>query len=221
MKNLIVLMACFIFSMAFPVLTLAGKSDPSAHRHVTIDFENQRPGVLPDGWMVPTRNGEPAGNWKVVEEGKNKVLAQTSSSHWGSHFNVAVWNVEDFRDLELSVRFKAIKGNEDQGGGPIWRFQGPGNYYIVRANPLEDNFRVYKVVDGRRIQLQSARLRVEKGKWHTIKVVMKGDHIVCYINGRRYLDVHDKTFSNAGKTGVWTKADAVTYFDDLDIEELP
>ena len=210
---LLIFMSSYVFSMK-------DKSDISRSSQIVIDFEDQRQGILPDGWIVPVRNGIPAGNWKIVEDSENKVLAQTSSSHHGSHFNVAVWNEKYFKDIDLNVKFKAIAGHEDQGGGPIWRFQGNGNYYIARANPLEDNFRVYKVVNGRRILLGSARLNVEKARWHNIRIVMKGDHIECFYNGQKYLDVHDKTFSKAGKIGVWTKADAVTYFDDIGIQEL-
>ena len=123
---------------------------------------------------------------------------------------------ETYDDLELSVKFKGVKGKEDQGGGPVWRYQDANNYYIARANPLENNFRVYKVVDGNRLQMDSARLKVTTNEWHTIKIIARNDHIQCYYNGRPYLEVTDDAFQK-GKIGLWTKADAVTYFDDLKV----
>lgn len=122
-----------------------------------------------------------------------------------------------FTDLELTVSFKAVKGETDQGGGPVWRYKDANNYYIARMNPLEDNFRVYKVVGGKRSQLGSAEAEAPAGKWHSIRIVHKGDHIQCYLNGKRQLDVKDETFKDAGKIGLWTKADAVTSFDDLTV----
>ena len=86
---------------------------------------------------------------------------------------MAVNENEIYDDFELVVKFKGVKGKEDQGGGPVWRYQDNNNYYIARANPLENNYRVYKVVDGKRIQMDSARLKVTSGEWHTIKVIAR------------------------------------------------
>jgi hypothetical protein len=116
------------------------------------------------------------------------------------------------------VAFKANKGDKDQGGGIVWRYQDANNYYIARMNPLEDNFRVYKVVAGKRAkEFQNAEVKVKAGEWHTLKVRMVGDHIQCYLDGKKYLDVKDSTFARAGKIGLWTKADAQTHFDDLKV----
>src|ERR1019366_4600229 len=95
-----------------------------------------------------------------------------------------------FGDLDLSVAFKAIAGKKDQGGGPVWRYQDAKNYYVVRMNPLEDNFRLYKVVDGKRIQLATSKDDVVAApdKWHTIRVVHVGDRIECYFNGKKLLE---------------------------------
>ena len=86
---------------------------------------------------------------------------------------------------------------------------------MVHHNPLEDNFRVYKVVKGKRIQLGTVDVEVASGTWHTIRVVNKGDRIPCYLNGKLHLDVKDDAFKNAGKVGLWTKANAQTYFNAL------
>lgn len=185
------------------------------------DFEDQAPGQPPKGWTA-AKTGEGKGSeWKIVEDASApkgaKVLAQTSSEAPGSLFNLCVAEEASLRDVDLSVAFKAVTGEGDQGGGPMWRYRDPNNYYIARMNPLEKNYRVYKVVNGMRTQLGSATVEAPAGKWHTIRVVHKADHIQCYLNGKPLLAVKDDTFKEAGKIGLWTKADAVTYFDDLQV----
>jgi hypothetical protein len=163
-----------------------------------------------------------SGTWQVVADptapSKPNVLAQVSGDHTGSYFNVAVANGPSLRDVTVSVRSRGVAGQEDQGGGLVWRYRDLRNYYIARQNNLEDNYRVYKVVDGRRIQLGSADLRAATGTWHDLKVTMVGDHIQCLFDGKKYLDVRDDTFKDAGKVGLWTKADARTHFDDFAVE---
>jgi hypothetical protein len=88
---------------------------------------------------------------------------------------------------------------------------------VARANPLENNYRVYKVVNGNRIQMESARVTINTGEWYSLKVTMKGDKIKCYFNGKPELETTDSTFKKAGKVGLWTKSDAVTYFDDFKV----
>jgi len=185
------------------------------------DFEDQTAGQPPKGWTA-AKTGEGKGSeWKIVEDASapkgTKVLAQVSSEAPGSLFNLCVAEEATLCDLDLSVAFKAVTGEGDQGGGPMWRYRDPNNYYVARMNPLEKNYRVYKVVNGKRTQLGSATVDAPTGKWHTIRVVHKADHIQCYLNGKPLLDVKDDTFKEAGKIGLWTKADAVTYFDDLQV----
>ena len=183
------------------------------------DFEAAAVGKLPDGWTA-TQTGEGKGSvWKIAEDKTApkgaKVLAQTSPDGPNALFNLCIADKTKFADLDLSVAFKAVAGKRDQGGGPIWRCKDAKNYYVVRMNPLENNFRVYKVVDGKRIQLGDAEVEADSGKWHTIRVVHKGNRIQCYMNGKKLLDVTDDTFMEAGQIGLWTKADAQTYFDDI------
>jgi hypothetical protein len=117
------------------------------------------------------------------------------------------------------VKFKAVEGTEDQGGGLIWRYQDPDNYYIARANPLEDNFRMYRVVQGSRRQLKGAYIKVASGIWHTMRIVAKDDRMECFYDDKKYMEVRDATFRR-GKIGLWTKADAVTHFDDLRVRPI-
>ena len=116
---------------------------------------------------------------------------------------------------------QAVKGKADQGGGVVWRYQDADNYYVARMNPLEDNFRVYKVIAGKRIQLETKEnLKVPAGEWHTLSIKHVGDKIECSVDGRKYLEATDSAITAAGKVGLWTKADAQTYFDALKMTEL-
>jgi hypothetical protein len=183
------------------------------------DFEDAAVGQMPPGWTSAKTGEGPGSVWKIVEDkttdNGGKVLAQTSSEAPGSLFNICVADETKLADLDLTVSFKAIMGKKDQGGGPVWRYKDANNYYIARMNPLEDNFRVYKVVGGKRMELASANVEGAARTWHTIRIVHKGNHIQCYFDHKLHLDVKDDTFKEAGKIGLWTKADAVTYFDNL------
>ena len=196
-------------------LTLVAAEKPKGQRWT---FEDAKVDKLPEKWSSAKTGKGPGSVWKVVEDKTApdgaKVLAQTSSKGPNRLFNLCVAKDTIYTDVELTISFKAVKGRIDQGGGPVWRYQDANNYYICRHNPLENNFRVYKVIDGKRIQLASRDVKAPAGKWHTIRVGMRGDMIVCSVNNNE-LDVRDGAISKAGKIGLWTKADAVTYFDDL------
>jgi hypothetical protein len=146
------------------------------------------------------------------------VLAQTDVDNTDNRFPIAVADVAPLADLALSVKCKPISGNVDQGCGLVFRYQDANNYYVTRANALEENVRFYYVKNGRRQQLKSWSGKVKSGVWHDYKVEAKGDHFVVTFDGKQVLDVTDKTFPQPGKVGVWTKADSVIYFDDLKIE---
>lgn len=163
-----------------------------------------------------------SGRWEVLDAigapSGGRVLAQQAKSP-GSAFNVLLTGSTHTSDVTLEVKLRAIGGHIDQGGGLVWRAKDGKNYYVARYNPLEDNFRAYRVVDGNRIQIGSADVRVAHEGWHTMKVTMRGNHIEGSLDGKKYLDLSDDTFSQAGRAGLWSKADAVTHFDDLTVEE--
>lgn len=153
------------------------------------------------------------GEWKVAPSDKGNALAQFAKNA-NSVFNVTLASDTNAKDVDLSVRMKAIAGEIDQGGGLVWRARDAKNYYLARYNPLEDNYRLYKVVGGRRTMFQNADIPHTDG-WHTLRVTMKGDHVECFYDGKKYLEVNDTTFPEAGKIGLWSKADAQSHFDDL------
>lgn len=177
------------------------------------NFDTNKPGDIPEGFT------NEVGQWKVVADetapSKPNVLAQLAKNS-GSTFNVTLVSDTNYKDVDITVKMKAIAGKEDQGGGPVWRARDAKNYYVARYNPLEDNYRVYKVENGKRRQLQSATIKHSEG-WHTLRAVMQGDHIQCYYDGQKYLDVKDSTFPEAGRIGLWTKSDAQSHFDDFTV----
>jgi 3-keto-disaccharide hydrolase len=159
------------------------------------------------------------GKWEVVADStapsKHNVLAQMAKNS-NSTFNIALAKDTNYRDVDIAVKMKAIAGNMDQGGGIVWRAKDAKNYYVARFNPLEDNYDLYHVVNGRRSEIKGSRAKSTPG-WHTLRVSMTGDHIQCYLDGKKYLDAKDSTFKEAGKIGLWSKSDAQTHFDDLEV----
>ena len=155
-----------------------------------------------------------AGQWVRRPSGDRKVLAQTVETQpWA----VAVLEDKKFGDVDVSVRFRPVSGREDASGGIIFRAKDGQNYLLVRANALENNFRLYTIVNGKRSTIASARVtEPQLGVWHAIRVVATGPKIQAYLNGMKLLDHEDKTFTD-GWVGLWTKADSVTEFADLEI----
>jgi hypothetical protein len=182
-------------------------------------------GKVPTGWKAEKTGKGEGSIWKVVEDetapSKNGyVLAQTAESP-NNLFNICVAEDTSYKDVELSVSFKPIAGKNDQGGGFVWRYRDHDNYYIARANPAGKkgtSFAVYKVVDGKRTALQSTSVtKIPVGEWHKLRITMTGDHMECYLDGKKLLDAKDDTFPNAGKVGLWSKSDAQTHFDDFKV----
>jgi Domain of Unknown Function (DUF1080) len=176
-------------------------------------------GKLPAGWTA-AKTGEGDGSvWQVRADdtaGKTTyVLVQTAEGPTRL-FNLCLADGTAFQDGELSVRVKALSGEIDQGGGLLWRAKDANNYYVCRYNPLEKNFRVYHVKDGKRTELAGkSKVEVPAGQWFTVAVKHVGDKVRCTLNGEHALEVTDGTFSEAGRVGLWTKADAVTAFAEL------
>jgi hypothetical protein len=149
------------------------------------------------------------------------VLAQTADNLGRRAFPLALWKQHRFSDADVSVRFKPISGEIDASGGIAIRARDGDNYYIARANSLEDNIRLYTFIDGSRSQIAGTRIPAPAlGEWHSLRVVAQGSRIQVYLNDTLYIDHQDETFA-AGYVGLWTKADAVTEFDDLTVRGIP
>ena len=135
-------------------------------------------------------------------------------------FPLAVYKPYSGKDVEVSVRFKPVAGTVDQAGGIAVRLSTPDDYYVARANALEDNVRFYRVVKGKREQLASANAKVEPNQWHTLALTAEGDRFTVSFDGKALLSAQDGTFADSGKVALWTKADSVTYFDTISIMPL-
>ncbi len=169
----------------------------------------------PVAWLVQSDANAPSGG---------RVLVQTSADHTNHRFPLCVNDDFVAKDLDLSVRLKPISGTLDQAGGVVWRYQSAANYYVARANALEGNVVLYKVENGKRSDLKPTgaglfaygkKVPVAAGQWHELRVAVRGQHVAVSFDGQHLFDVEDPTFTNAGRVGLWTKADSVTAFDDL------
>ncbi len=195
-------------------------SDAGAKAGVEMRFDGAKPKEMPPGVTIAETSGKgkPA-RWEVVlapdAPSRPNAFGITANENRGRTYNLALVAGSSLEDVDISVKVKAVLGQEDQGGGPVWRARDENNYYIARWNPLENNFRVYYVKNGRRKQLKSAGTKLGRKTWHTIRVVMRGARIECHLDGKKLLTVTDETFGDAGKVGLWVKADGQTLFDDL------
>lgn len=177
----------------------------------TWNFESDEPGKVAKDFQ-----GE-VGTWEVAKDGDNRVLHQKAKND-DPVFNVALVRPTNFKDVDLSVRVKAVAGAIDRGGGLVWRAKDKANYYICRYNPLEDNYRLYKVEQGKRTQFADAKVP-GNDRWHTLRATMVGSKMTCYLDGEPLLEAEDSTFTEPGMVGLWSKADAQSYFDDLKVRE--
>jgi len=218
------LIACIVLWADEPSANCA-EEEAKEERAWTAGFDEAETGKVPKGWIcAETYGGGKPATWEVVEDAsapsKGKAFGIVSTKNTGRTYNIAFTKKPRLKNLEIEVKFKAVTGKEDQGGGPIWRVQDAKNYYVARANPLESNFRVYVVKNGNRRQLDSAAVETKAGLWYTIKMVHEGNRIVGYLDGKKMLEVSDNTIQELGGVGLWTKADAATSFDDLNVRNL-
>jgi hypothetical protein len=190
---------------------------------IEIDASTMQPGAEPTDFTF-WRTGQGADSqWTVVADptaAKGRAIAQISKDRTDYRFPLAVYKPFSGKNLEISVRFKPVAGTVDEAGGIALRFQTPDDYYVVRANALEDNVRFYRVVKGKREQLAGANTKVSPNQWHTLALKAEGDRFTVSFDGKALISAQDGTFPNAGKVALWTKADSVTYFDAISIRPL-
>ncbi|MBA3393940.1 MAG: DUF1080 domain-containing protein [Deltaproteobacteria bacterium] len=196
---------------------------PISSTTTVLGFDADPAGQPPKGMTLARTNGGALGTWLVRAEADApsppNVLAQLDPDDTDMRFPIAVTDVQ-LRDVRVSVRCKLISGKVDQAAGLVVRYRDANNYYITRTNALENNVRLYTVKDGKRRQIASWSGPVKANVWHDYAIEIRGDHIQVFWNGKRVLDHHDSTFTEPGRVGVWTKADSITYFDDLKTEAL-
>jgi hypothetical protein len=211
------------------VLLLAFLGSVSARTQM-IRFDSSPVGALPQGWAVHmTHRGAPP-RWQVNQDdsapSRPNVLAQLSTDRTAGRFPLAIFDRMLLKDGALSVCFKPVSGVVDQAAGIVWRYQDPDNYYIARANALENNVVLYKVEKGLRSSIAPKGLpsrsygvnhAIDKRQWSTLRIEIQASRFTVYLNGERLFEAEDKTFQSAGKVGLWTKADSVIYFDNFAI----
>ncbi len=219
--------------MKFPgLLCLLISAAAFSAQEVTIDFNGDQVDQPPSGFTTALTGRGVPGKWVVMKDdsspGRGNVLAQTDADATDYRFPVCVYDGLTAKDADISVKFRPVSGRIDQGAGIVWRYKDKDNYYIVRANALEGNVVLYKVQNGKRTDLPLKGLgrtygmkeKVPSNQWGTLRVVAKGNLFEVYHDGKKLYEVEDDTFNDPGKVGVWTKADSVIYFDDLQVKVL-
>ena len=189
-----------------------------------ISFDSVEAGKLPPDFSTALTGGGGPISWVVREDstapnGKS-VLVQESSDDTSYRFPMCIYEKTVARDVVVEVNYKAISGKVDQAGGVVLRYN-PENYYIARANVLEDNVDLFKTVNGKRSKIEEVPVKVTAGEWHTLRFEARGRHLKIAFDGKVVIETDDRTFSNPGKVGLWTKADSVSAFSNLKIERVP
>jgi len=180
----------------------------------TVTFDNAEAGKLPPGWIgTNTGTGQP--QWAVVADAsapsKPNVLKQSGVAA----YPICIKEDTSIQDGFVEVRFKPVSGKKDQAGGLIWRCKDADNYYVARANALEDNVTIYHTIKGKRVAFKNVDAKVAPGLWHTLRVDFKSNVFTVAFDGKKVIEATDDSFTDAGKVGLWTKADSVTLFDDF------
>jgi hypothetical protein len=180
----------------------------------TVNFDDLKTGAPPPGWTA-SKTGKGAPKWEVVADNsapsKPNVLKQSGEATYPVCFK----NDTSIKDGYVEVKFKPISGKEDEAGGLVWRCKDADNYYIARANALEDNVTIYHTIKGKRVSFKNIETKVAPAVWHTLRVEFEGNKFAVTFDGKKVIEATDDSFPDAGKVGLWTKADSVTLFDDF------
>lgn len=190
--------------------------------HLTLHqrFESFGENGLPEGWRIGETNGEgKQARWGKVAGKKGAGFGVLETHNSGSTFNMALFDDWVVKDFVARLWVHAREGQEDQGGGLVWRAKDFDHYYICRWNPLENNFRFYKVVGGRRSMLASSQVKTDPKLWHLLRIEAHGPKVRIFFDGTLKMETEDRSFLEPGKFGLWTKADAATSFDELEIQK--
>jgi hypothetical protein len=190
---------------------------PTPGRAETVTFG--APKGLGEFEFAATGGGRP-GEWSIVRDDAAQALAQTGADPADDRFPLAIYRAFSGRNVYVSIRFMPVSGKVDQAGGVAVRLTSAGDYYLARANALENNVRFYRVVGGKRQMIAGVDAPVASGTWHTLGVAARDDRFIILFNGRELFGATDSTFSSPGRIGLWTKADSVTWFQSIKIKSL-
>jgi hypothetical protein len=181
-------------------------------------------GSSPEGFTFARTGQGGAAQWTVTADSTataGRAIEQISTDQTDYRFPLAIFDGVSATNLSVAIRFRAVAGKIDQAGGIAVRLRDADNYYVARANALEDNVRFYRVVKGRREQLEGVNLKVTPNDWHALGLRAEGERFTISYDGKPLFTATDRTFANAGKVALWTKADSVTRFDQIEIAPLP
>lgn len=211
-------------------MVLAGVAVIGVAAAEVIHFDAAAPGAPPHGWIIAMTHNGGAASWQIVKDATApsppNAFAQMSQDKTAGRFPLAIWQGATIRNGDISVAFKTVSGAVDQAAGIVWRYRDPDNYYIARANALEQNVVLYRVKDGVRLSIAPKGLpsrsygvkhEIPKNRWNILRVTFREHVFAVFLNGQRLFETEDRAFQEAGKTGLWTKADSVTYFDDFTV----
>jgi len=180
----------------------------------TVNFDNFKTGALPPGW-TGTKTGSGEAKWTIEKDDTAPSPPNVLKQSGQATYPVCIKDDTNLKDGFVEVKFKPISGKDDQAGGVIWRAKDSNNYYVARANALENNVTIYDTVNGRRTERKRANMKVASNQWNTLRVDFQANHFTVTFDGKKAIEWDDEKFKDAGKVGVWTKADSVTLFDDF------
>jgi len=180
----------------------------------SINFDAMKAGAPPAGWMS-TQTGTGDAKWTVEADPTAPSGPHVLKQSGTATYPICLKDDASLTDGFVEVKFKPITGKADRAGGVVWRARDANNYYVARANALEDNVTIYHTINGRRTEKKRTNMKVASNVWHTLRVDFAGTHFVVTYDGAKAIEWDDTTFRDAGKVGVWTKADSVTSFDDF------
>jgi hypothetical protein len=194
----------------------------------TFSFDKDQPGTLPAGWNSAQTHAGGAPKWEVLRDptapSRPNVLGQTSTDRTPQRFPIAILEQFVVRSGDVSVRFKPVSGAVDQSAGLVWRYRGPNDYYLARADALTREVVLYRVQAGRLVPLAplgaAPKRVISAGAWNTLRVTFRGRLLTVYLNAVQVLEAEDGTFAEPGFVGLWTKSDSVSYFDDFQVKAV-
>jgi hypothetical protein len=190
---------------------------------MSIEFGKFAVGVLPPCFSTGLTGRGKAVAWTVLEDPSapsGHALAEVSADTTDYRFPLAIYDDQSVTNVTVTVRFKPVAGKVDRAAGIAVRLRDPDNYYIVRANALEDNVRFYRVVKGDRHQIEGVSLKIPSDTWQVLGLRAEGDKFTVMLNGKELFTATDRTFTGPGRVALWTKADSVTHFDQMIISRL-
>jgi hypothetical protein len=222
------ILAAVIITGAAAIVAGVGLCSPShgfsQSAAMVIAIANMDVGSPPVGFQFARTGQGDIGSWIVVSDETSvadRAIEQSSTDRTDYRFPLAILDSVIAKNVDVSLKFKPVGGRVDQAGGIAVRVLDGDNYYVVRANALEDNVRFYRVVKGRRQQIDGVNTKVTGGEWHSLGLKAQGEHFTIEFDGKTLFTTSDRTFAGAGKIALWTKSDSITRFDQIAIDVLP